>query len=110
MLLPMILPKAMSFAPLKDAKTLTTNSGAEVPKATIVSPMTNSEILNRFAREEEPVTNQSAPLISKTKPTTNKRILIYICVNFFQEFKVTRLGFLHKKQKHLRIYAGILMK
>jgi hypothetical protein len=44
-----------------EATTLTTNSGAEVPKATMVSPMAKSDILYFFAKAEAPSTNQFAP-------------------------------------------------
>ena len=39
-LLPTTLPMAMSALPFSAEDTLTVNSGAEVPKATIVSPIT----------------------------------------------------------------------
>ena len=68
MLLPNTLPIANSELPSKLAKRFTTNSGILVPKDTMVSPITNSGILFFFATEEAPSTNQSAPLISKTKP------------------------------------------
>lgn len=58
----------MPVAPLRLELTLTTSSGAEVPKATMVSPMMISEIQNFFATEEEPSTSISAPLMRKTKP------------------------------------------
>ncbi|KKU45883.1 MAG: hypothetical protein UX62_C0026G0013 [Microgenomates group bacterium GW2011_GWA2_46_7] len=44
---------------------LTTSSGIEVPKATIVSPIAISETPKRLAKEEEPLTRKSAPFISR---------------------------------------------
>lgn len=53
----------------------TTSSGAEVPKATIVSPITISEILNLFAVDEAPETSISAPLIKNTNPKIKSAIV-----------------------------------
>ena len=64
----MILPKTTSLCPAVPEIILTTSSGAEVPSATIVSPMANSEMLNFLASDEAPLTNAPAPLISSTKP------------------------------------------
>ena len=44
MLLPKMLPKMMSDFPFRLAILLTTSSGAEVPKATMVRPTINSGI------------------------------------------------------------------
>lgn len=63
-------------APLRLELTFTTNSGAEVPKATIVSPITISEIQNFLASEEEPSTSKSAPLIRNTNPRIKSRSVI----------------------------------
>jgi len=56
----------------------TINSGAEVPKATIVKPITKLEIWNLFAIAAEPSTNIVAPWTKKTKPKINKIISIII--------------------------------
>ena len=45
----MMLPTEISPIPLKAAKMVTPNSGANVPKATTVNPITNSDIPNRLA-------------------------------------------------------------
>ena len=67
-LLPMTLPIRISVLPLiKDEKD-TANSGAPVPKATIVRPMRSLLTLKLEATDEAPSTSQSAPLISKMKP------------------------------------------
>lgn len=81
MLEPMMFPKTTSWVPLGDITVpeiiFTTSSGADVPMATIVRPIAISETLNLLAREEAPLTNRSAPFISKTKPTvTSNRLSV----------------------------------
>ncbi len=56
MLLPRIFPNAMSPLPLTAAMMFTISSGIEVPKATIVNPITNVGIPNFLASDEEPST------------------------------------------------------
>lgn len=56
--------------------TFTTNSGAEVPNATMVSQITISEIENFFANAEAPSTSRSAHLMSKKNHITNKTYTI----------------------------------
>ncbi len=70
-LLPMILPRVMSELPEAEAKILTISSGADVPKATIVSPITILGILYFFASDEAPSTRMFAPKISGAKPLNN---------------------------------------
>ena len=60
-LLPTTLPIAISELPFKADTTLTVNSGAEVPNATIVSPITKLEILKRLATEAAPSVKALAP-------------------------------------------------
>ena len=72
MLLPKMLPMAISELPLKLERTLMINSGAEVPKEITVSPITRSETFSLFAIDEAPETIRSAPLIKKTNPTTKR--------------------------------------
>lgn len=77
MLLPITLPKLKPEFPETADSTFTTNSGEEVPKATIVNPMTRLEIFFFFATAEAPPTSQLAPKISGIKPMTeNKRLII----------------------------------
>lgn len=64
---PTTFPIDISPCPLKAALTLTTNSGALVPKATTVSPITSGDIFARTAREELPRTSQSAPIYNAIK-------------------------------------------
>lgn len=78
MLDPNTLPIARSALPLDDAKILITNSGAEVPKETIVNPITKSETSNFFAREEAPSTIQLDPITTRTNPNINKSIFIIL--------------------------------
>ena len=68
MLDPTTLPIAISVLPFILAIKLTINSGVEVPKATIVSPITILDILYFLASEADPSTKKSAPFINKTKP------------------------------------------
>ena len=54
MLEPTTFPIAISELPLTADMTLMTSSGAEVPKATIVRPITRSEIRKRLATAAAP--------------------------------------------------------
>ena len=59
-LLPNTLPIAISVEPLIAERKFTVSSGAEVPIATTVKPITKSFIPKRFARAEAPLTNHFA--------------------------------------------------
>jgi len=61
MLLPTTFPTARSGVPLRAARRLTASSGADVPKATSVSPITSRETPSPSARRAEPRTKPSAP-------------------------------------------------
>ena len=74
MLLPMILPSAIPELPLMAEPKLITNSGNEVPIATIVRPIISSLILKRRANADAPFVSQSAPRITSTMPATNSII------------------------------------
>ena len=78
MLLPTTLPSARSAWPLKADITLTANSGALVPKATTVSPMTSGEIPHTAANREAPFTSHSALTTSRIKPSTSKPIVVNV--------------------------------
>ena len=69
MLLPMILPKAISAVPLKADVKLTQSSGIDVPSATTVSPIISSDILKRRAMLTEPSVRLSAPRNTMAMPT-----------------------------------------
>ena len=70
---PTTLLRASSLEWLRAAVVLTANSGALVPNATIVRPMTSSETLNFFAREALPSTNMSAPFTRAANPAAKTR-------------------------------------
>ena len=73
-LLPMTFPSSMSVFPEISEEIETANSGAPVPIATIVRPISCFETLKFEAIDEAPETSQSAPLIRKMKPATSKMI------------------------------------
>jgi hypothetical protein len=54
-------------------KRLTTSSGDDVPKPTIVRPITKAGIFSRFAREEALSTKRFAPKINGTNPAINNK-------------------------------------
>jgi hypothetical protein len=58
---PTILPMDKSGIPVSAARIVTTNSGAEVPKATTVRPITSSLIPRRLAIRAAESTSQTAP-------------------------------------------------
>ena len=70
---PTTLATLISFWPAKEEVILTAASGALVPMATIVSPITIAGTLNFLAIDAEPSTNKSAPLIRKKKPISNNK-------------------------------------
>ena len=67
---PMTLPTAMSGVPLMADIRLTNSSGAEVPAATMVRPMTISGTRIPRASEEAPSVRRSAPHKTRAIPTT----------------------------------------
>ena len=84
---PITLLKAMSLLPESPAEMLTAASGALVPMATMVSPIITDGTFSSFATDEAPSTKKSAPLISRTKPTTSKMYIIKIASVFRTEAK-----------------------
>ncbi len=58
---PMTLPKAISGEPRRAAVRLAASSGAEVPKATMVRPITSGLIPQRCASRLEFFTRKSPP-------------------------------------------------
>jgi len=77
-LLPTMLPIAISVLPLRADNMLITNSGVDVPMDTMVRPMTKSGILNRFANDEAPPTKRCAPTKMIASPTIKNSTLIYL--------------------------------
>ena len=68
----MALPYAIAPIPLAAEVADTITSGSVVPIDTTVAPFNISGIWNRSAILLAPSTNQSPPLISRTRPITNK--------------------------------------
>ena len=87
-LLPTTLPIAISALPFNAESTLITNSGAEVPKATMVSPITKSEIRKRLATAAEPSVKPFAPAKIRARPPIKRSV-----------FNITKSTFtvLHRK-------------
>jgi hypothetical protein len=74
-LLPITFPNSISVLPVKWALKEMASSGAEVPKATIVKPITVVGILKFRAKEAAPSTKKSAHLINMAKPTIDRIII-----------------------------------
>ena len=72
-LLPMTFPKTISPTPFHEAIMFTTTSGIDVPKATIVMPITSEDTRILTANEEAPLTRKSAPTTRSTNPTRRSR-------------------------------------
>jgi hypothetical protein len=77
---PTIFPSAISELPRNADVVDTINSGAEVPKATIVRPITRGESDNLNAIAVEPRTNKSPPRMSMARPTINNVIVRIITI------------------------------
>ena len=88
-MLPITFPRTISPFPDINDLTLTANSGALVPKATIVNPINILEILKLPAILEAPSTNISAPLIKIIKPTTNNTISNIIITPHFTYISIS---------------------
>jgi hypothetical protein len=72
---PTTLPRLTSALPDSDAPTLTAISGALVPKATTVRPMTIGAMPSRVAIDDAPRTSHSAPSTRRTSPPSRNRIV-----------------------------------
>src|SRR3989338_10741163 len=70
MLEPTTLPTAMSVTPLIADVILTESSGADVPNATIVRPMTSEDTPRRFAKDDAPSTSKFADFTKAKRETT----------------------------------------
>ena len=81
-LLPTTLPTAMSALPFRADDTLTVSSGAEVPKATIVRPITMEGIRNRLATDAAPSVRQLAPIKMRSNPPISSNISMSIPLNY----------------------------
>ena len=80
MLLPTTLPMAMSALPLRAEATLTVSYGAEVPNATMVSPITIGGIRRRLAIEADPSVSPLAPKRMRMSPPIRNNIFILFSV------------------------------
>jgi hypothetical protein len=67
---------AMSVLLFTDANTFTTNSGADVQKATIVNQITIFEMRNFFATADDQSTSKSAHFTRSTNPITKRTYII----------------------------------
>ena len=79
MLLPTTLPTAKSGVPFRADTKLTQNSGAEVPSATTVKPITISETFSRWAMATAPSVMRSAPHSTSITPTTISSMFTQVC-------------------------------
>ena len=77
-LLPITLPSTISALPLARAFIEIANSGALVPKATIVNPINTLDTLKLVAVDDAPSTKISAPFIKNINPNNNNKIGINI--------------------------------
>ena len=75
---PRTLPTATSAFPSKAPVRLTTSSGHEVPKPTMVRPITNSLTPAFLASVDAPSTSQSAPRTISPRPTSSQIIVILV--------------------------------
>ena len=71
---PTTLPTAMSGVPFRADTRLTNSSGADVPAATMVSPITISGTFIRRASAEAPSVRRSAPHKTSATPTIISRM------------------------------------
>ena len=77
---PTTFPRAISAFPLMAETTLTTNSGAELPTATMVSPTTMVGIPKWWAIDAAPSVSQSAPLTIAIRPIANSNTKSNSCI------------------------------
>ena len=70
---PTTLAIANSGTPRSDAANVAANSGAEVPKATTVSPTTSGVTPSARAKRDAWRTSSSPPRYRPTKPMTTRR-------------------------------------
>ena len=74
-MLPITFPRIISQLLFRNDWILTANSGALVPKDTIVNPINIADNLKFLASEAAPSTKTSAPFINITKPKIKNIIL-----------------------------------
>ena len=81
-----MFPKATSVEPFSAARMFTISSGKDVPKATIVSPITSVGTRNFLANEEEPSIRKSAPFTKNTIPIKKSKYSITMLFYVFGVF------------------------
>ena len=77
-LLPTTLPTAISAVPLMADEMLTVSSGAEVPKATIVRPITMVGMWRRLATAAAPSVSMLAPMSISANPPMSIMLSIIV--------------------------------
>ena len=104
-LLPTTLPTARSGVPLRAETTLTQSSGMEVPRATMVSPMTIWGTRSRSATATAPSVSRSAPQRTSTTPTTIHKAFsnILFFLLYFYFFNDVSLGLSVLGRSEIRI-------
>ena len=83
---PTTLPTAMSGVPFKADTKLTNSSGADVPAATMVSPMIISGTFMRRANADAPSVRRSAPMSTMATPTIINRTSSIMVLSIFYSF------------------------
>lgn len=75
---PVIVPITNPLSCFIEANIDETSSGREVPIATNVNPITNSDIPNFFAMDDAELTKYPDPFTRSTRPIRSSNILIII--------------------------------
>ena len=100
MLLPTMLPIAMSALPFLAAVTDVNSSGREVPRATIVRPIKVSLHPIAFAIVDAPETTKSPPNFSATTP----KITATISFNVDNLYEANQTSLVHHINQALHLY------
>lgn len=87
-LLPTMLPMAISALPFSAEEILTLSSGVEVPKPTIVRPMTSEETFSFLAIDAAPSVSPLAPKIISIKPIMRYSMFINAIREFYCVTKI----------------------
>ncbi len=91
MLLPTMLPTAMSRSPRMAARIEVANSGSEVPIAITVRPITSSDSPSARASATAPVHSTVEPTTSSTSPPITKAALIRLAYGLAGSFRPNSL-------------------
>ena len=82
---PIALPIAKPLLPCHAETPEISNSGAEVPKPIMTTPITNGEILKFRARPTAPMTKRSALQRSSAKPISRPKIMVVISLFIYKQ-------------------------